>query len=195
MHNGRTSAATRHRHSGSIYGVGWEFQPLKVAFTVCDRTWMPHVPVIGQGRQCANSHWGIFGTDRRNSARPLSGGRETFKRSEFPGVPAFSGWRSSCPYGWRVSCVSSSSLFDRADAGIWAERQPAVPGLVSRHHVRGVPASGLSDVPERERPRQLQKRRRWGGRVCSRTRAAHRRCSGRAERPRCSSVPVGPFAY
>ena len=115
--------------------------------------------------------------------------------SELPEVPAFSGWRSSCPYGWRVSRVSSRSLFDRADAGIWTERQPAVPGLVSRHHVRGVPASGLSDVPKRERPRQLQKRRRWGGRVCSRRRAAHHRCSGRAERPRCSSVSVGRFAY
>jgi hypothetical protein len=28
-----------------------------------------------------------------------SGGRETFKRSEFLEFPAFSGWRSSCPYG------------------------------------------------------------------------------------------------
>jgi hypothetical protein len=117
------------------------------------------------------------------------------KRPGFPEVPTFSGWRSSCPYGWRASRVSSSSLFDRADAGIWTKRQPAVQGLVSRHHVRGVPASGLNDVPKRERPRQLQKRRRRGGRVCSRRRAAHRCCSGCAERPRCSSVPIGPFAY
>jgi hypothetical protein len=30
LHNGRTSAATRHRHSGSIYGVGWGFQPFRI---------------------------------------------------------------------------------------------------------------------------------------------------------------------
>jgi hypothetical protein len=125
----------------------------------------------------------------------LAGGGETLKRSGFPEVPTFSGWRSSCPCGWRASRVSSSSLFDRADAGIWAKRQPAVQGLVSRHHVHGVPASGLHDVRKRERPRQLQKRRRRGRGVCSRRRAAHRCCSGCAERPRCSSVPVGPSAY
>jgi hypothetical protein len=30
LHNGRTSAATRHRHSGSIYGVDWGFQPFRI---------------------------------------------------------------------------------------------------------------------------------------------------------------------
>jgi hypothetical protein len=81
----------------------------------------------------------------------LADGRGTLKRSDFRGVLAFSGWRSSCPYGWRAYRVSSSSLFDRADAGSWAKRQPTVQGLVSRRHVRGVPASGLNGVPKRER--------------------------------------------
>ena len=57
------------------------------------------------------------------------------------------GWRNSCPGYRRVSRVSSSSSFDRADAGRWAERWPAVQGLVSRGHVDGVPASGLNDSP------------------------------------------------
>ena len=62
-------------------------------------------------------------------------------------VSRFSGWRRSCPYGWRASRVSNSSLVDRADAGSWAKRQPAVQGLVSGRDVRGVPASGIHDVP------------------------------------------------
>lgn len=41
---------------------------------------------------------GIFGTDRRNSAGPLSGGGERVKTSVFSEIPAPSGWRSSCPY-------------------------------------------------------------------------------------------------
>ena len=131
-----------------------------------------------------------------NSAGTLGWrGRETPKRAVFPEVHALSGWRISCSHGWRASRVSRSSLFDRADAGSWAKRQPAVQGLLFRHDVRRVPASGLHDVRKRERPRQLQNRRRWSGRVCSRRRAAHRCCSGRAEHPRRCSVPVGPFAY
>jgi hypothetical protein len=30
LHNGRTAAATRHRHSGSIYGVAGRFQPFRI---------------------------------------------------------------------------------------------------------------------------------------------------------------------
>jgi len=122
-----------------------------------------------------------------------AGGGETLKSSGFPEVPCRSGWRSSCRSGWRVSRVSSSSLFDRADAGSWAKRRPDVHGRVSRHDVRGMPASGLN-IPQREHPQQLQNRRRRGGRVCSRRRAAHGCCPRGAERPRCSSVPIGPFA-
>ena len=125
----------------------------------------------------------------------VAGGGEILKRSGFPEVPAFLAGAALALLGWRASRVSRSSLFDRADAGSWAKRQPAVQGLVSRRHVRGVPTSGLNDVPKPERPGQLQNRRRRGGRVCSRRRAAHRCCAGRAERPRGSSVPVGPFAY
>ena len=124
-----------------------------------------------------------------------AGGGETLKRTGFRGVPAFSGWRNYCPYRRRASRVSSSSLFDRPDAGIGTKRQPPVQGLVFRHDVRRVPASGLNDVTKRERPRQLQNRRRWVDRVCSRRCAAHHCCSGRAERRRRSSVPIGPFAY
>ena len=59
----------------------------------------------------------------------------------------------------------------------------------------GCPHQDSDDVPKRERRRQLPKRRPRGGRVCSRGRATHRCCSGRAERRRGSSVPIGPFAY
>ena len=119
--------------------------------------------------------------------------RQASKALEFLPIERRWGWRRSCPWEWRVSRVSSRPLFDRADAGSRAKRQPAVRGLVSRHHVRGVPASGLNDVPNRERRRQLRRRR--GGRVCSRGRAAHRCWSGRAERRRGFSVPIAPFAY
>jgi hypothetical protein len=30
LHNGRTAAATRHSHRGSIYGVGGRFQPFRI---------------------------------------------------------------------------------------------------------------------------------------------------------------------
>jgi hypothetical protein len=149
-------------------------------------------------RVCSKQNDGAAGFSAPTGEIPqvrLAGGGETLKRSGFPAVTASSSWRSSCPYQWRASRVSSRSLFDRADAGSWAKRQPAVQGLVSRHHVRRVPASGLHHVPKRERPRQLQNRRRRDGCVCSRRRAANRRRSGRAERRRCSTLPTSPFAY
>jgi len=141
------------------------------------------------------TRWGIFGTDWRNPADPFVRRRRAAENVSIFWDPRLSDWRRSCPYEWRVSRVSSRSLFDRADAGGWAKRQLAVQGLVSRHHVRGVSASRLDDVSKHERRRQLQHPCRRSGRVCSRRCAAHHCCSRRAERPRSSSVPIVLFAY
>ena len=76
---------------------------------------------------------------------------------------------------WRASRVSSSSLFDRADAGSRAKRRLAVQGLVSRRHVRRrARIRDSTTSPSVSADDTLQKRRRRGSRVCSRRRAAHR---------------------
>jgi hypothetical protein len=121
---------------------------------------------------------------------PLSNRGEPVKTSAFSEISALSGWRSSCPCGWRASRVSSSSLFDRADAGSRAKRQLVVQGLVSRRHVDGLPASGVNDVPERARRRHLRQRGSRSGRVRPRGRSAHGPSARRPERSRCSSVPT-----
>ena len=147
------------------------------------------------GRQCGNRTAEFSAPTGKIPQARLTGGRETLKRSGFPEAPRLFWLAQLLPYGWRASGVSSSSLFDRADAGSWARRRPALQGLVSPRHLCGVSTSGLNDVRKRERPRQLRKRCRGGGRVCPRRCAPHGCCSGRSERPRGSSVPIGPSAY
>jgi hypothetical protein len=101
-------------------------------------------------RQCAVRTGGfsaLIGEIPR--AGPADDGETREPDPRFPASPAFSGWRSSCPSGWRASRVSSSALLDRADAVSWTQHKPAVPCLVFRGDVRGMPASGRTAL-ERE---------------------------------------------
>jgi hypothetical protein len=124
----------------------------------------------------------------RKWARPAASNPR--KREDFVPSRLLQAGATLAPGGREHQRVSRSSILGRTGVGDWAERRPAVQGLVSRRHFEVVPASGVNDVPEHARRRQLHQRRGRGRRVCSRGRSAHRSRLGRPARSRCSSVAI-----
>ena len=144
---------------------------------------------------------GIFGTDQRNSAHPSARRRRVAENvSIFRRSPPFLAGAGLALRSGEYH-VFRAALFSIVLTLAVGQNASLLCKVVCHDaRVRCVPASGLNDVsrlngvPQRERRRQLRKRVRRGGRVCSRGCAAHRSRPGRPKRPRCSILPIGPSA-